>query len=341
MQITNSLTKLPQTYKGQQKGKQRPNFKGNLIINVMDAIEKGGLFASFTVQDMLGTNLPRPIAGLTRNKKENGGKSNKAMALKELIREMTTGPSMFLIPMGMIYGAKKLIGQSLNTPSEYIKGLGDIFKNTITEFKEIPADNVLKKKYIQNVFTNMLTSSTGKNKEELSGVIKEMTQSFLSLGKKDKKGLEVLENKFIGLVKGSSSNASADFLSASIKNNSGKISNRSFKQMLSFISDFTDDALKSTKKLSESVSIDKIPEAISNFTNKRIIQRSVLNIGMIGAIISFLCIIPKLYNSVSKEDPGLAGLSADEKSTTTTEVESLPQKENAQKKGEKNASKQA
>ena len=55
------------------------SFKGPMVmvdkaaLKVADLIENGGLFVSFTLQDMLGTNLPRPLMGLKRNAKENKG----------------------------------------------------------------------------------------------------------------------------------------------------------------------------------------------------------------------------------------------------------------------------
>ena len=49
-------------------------------LGVANLIENGGLAVSFTLQDMLGTNLPRPIMGLMRNKKENKGEVNKSFA---------------------------------------------------------------------------------------------------------------------------------------------------------------------------------------------------------------------------------------------------------------------
>ena len=47
----------PQSFKG----------VGNVVVNTMDAVERGGLVASFLIQDFLGMNIPRTATGLYRN----------------------------------------------------------------------------------------------------------------------------------------------------------------------------------------------------------------------------------------------------------------------------------
>ena len=92
------------------------NFKGfgDIAVATMDFVDRGGLFASFTIQDMLGTNFPRTYVGLNRNK-DVTGKYNFKEASEVALREFMTGPSMFIIPMIMVYGSLK-IGSSLDVP---------------------------------------------------------------------------------------------------------------------------------------------------------------------------------------------------------------------------------
>lgn len=350
MRISQNLPAKQQPLQGENTKSQnyRASFKGGLdtvIINTMDAIERGGLFASFTIQDMLGTNLPRPITGLTRNKKENNGKTNKTFALKELIREMTTGPSMFLIPMTILNVSSKAVGKALNVPAHFINGLGGIFKETAANAENIADAAVLKKKYYTNVFKNMLENSidTGSKEgsEKISRLAKEFAEEFISLEGKPKKS--VIDNmrgkriegslqdavndfadKFTDVVKAHSADSTSDFLTAKIKNADGEVIGTSFKKLLNYISDYGDDAIKTTMKSpAESGAKNAVKNFVSNFNIKRINTRFALNIGMIGAIIAFLTCIPKLYN-ISKENPALAGL---EDNTANTAV-------NQTKKGE-------
>ena len=131
--------------------KNNPTFKGGLdsfCLGVADLIENGGLAISFTFQDMLGTNLPRPIMGLRRNTKENKGEKNLKFAAKELVREMLTGPSMFLIPMGMLGVGKRIIGKTIDVPMKFIKSFGEIHAaQAINEAGEAISKQNQKQKY--------------------------------------------------------------------------------------------------------------------------------------------------------------------------------------------------
>lgn len=310
MQITNNTSQTPRNIN------KRPNFKGNFIVSTMDAMERGGLFASFTVQDMLGTNIPRPIMGLRRNKKENEGKKNTTFALKETIREFTTGPSMFLIPGAMLFGASKIVGNAVHVPEKYINGLGEIFKNTINE-TNLNNKAALKKDYYQNIFKNILTTSTGLTDVDFGKEAEEFASDIIALegkhhqnpiqkmaGKPIKDSYEdafaAIQNKFVGLMKKYVTKTDADFTEATIE----KIGGTSFDRAVKHMVNYGDDALKHMK--SDTV-LDSAKKFIDNFNVRRVVTRFGLNAAMATAVITFLACIPKLYN-ISKENPGLAGL---------------------------------
>ena len=56
----------------QNKSQNNPSFKGDMMINFWDAVARGGFAASFTIQDMTGTNFPRTWQALQRNKDITG-----------------------------------------------------------------------------------------------------------------------------------------------------------------------------------------------------------------------------------------------------------------------------
>ncbi|UKI42640.1 MAG: hypothetical protein L6V95_07140 [Candidatus Melainabacteria bacterium] len=60
--------------KKEYKKDTRTSFKGvdGVVVATMDAIERGGMAASFTIQDMFGTNIPRTLTALDRNREELG-----------------------------------------------------------------------------------------------------------------------------------------------------------------------------------------------------------------------------------------------------------------------------
>lgn len=304
------------------------SFKGgfdNTVIAVMDAIDRGGLFASFTTQDMLGTNLPRPIMGLRRNKKENQGKKNTTLALKEAIREFTTGPSMFAIPGAILFLSKRFIGKSLNIPSKAIHKMGKLFEDTVNATNAATPEK-LKLEYYKNAFSNILSSSTKQSKKAIASNSKKMAEDLVALEAlkhkpfiKKLKGtktegfyedaMDSLVDKFMKLRKNSIKDVSNSFFSATIKTADGEAT-MPIEKLIKHVAEYADDAIgKTSAFVKNAASIDNgaVKNFIINFNNKRICQRFGLNILMSAAVISFLTIIPRLYN-VSKDNPALRGL---------------------------------
>lgn len=120
-----------------------PSFGGALAINFWDAVARGGFAASFTLQDMTGTNFPRTWQALQRNK-EITGENNYKAAAEVAIREFVTGPSMTLIPMAVLAIAKKTGGKANDVPLENIAPFADQMKAILekTEFHRTDLDFV-------------------------------------------------------------------------------------------------------------------------------------------------------------------------------------------------------
>ena len=130
-QITS--TKFNNNYNAQSnKSVKRQNFGmglGNGIVTLMDGIDRGGLATSFIIQDVGGTCIPRTWSGLHRNE-DVTGKLNYQEATEVALREFITGPSMFAIPMAILYGCKKWIGKALDVPVKHIEGLSNILSKS-------------------------------------------------------------------------------------------------------------------------------------------------------------------------------------------------------------------
>lgn len=351
MRIQKNTTKTQTTSIIEQKPKSyKQSFKGidTIVIGTMDAIERGGLFASFTVQDVLGTILPRPLTGLSRNKKENKGKKNTAFAIKELIREVVTGPSMFLIPMGILAVGKKFIGNAVNIPTRHIKGLGEIFKDSITETNlSNPAE--LKKDFYTKTFKNMLSATTGRQDIDFDNEAKELTDHLINLDGKPKKGItkrlkgtpvggsfedaqaEFIK-KFTNIVRNNIDDATIDVTSATIKGVEGKVP---FKELVGHIVGYGNDAIehvaKKVNKDGKQEFKKIVSEALDSFNSKRINTRFGFNVGMAAIIIAFLSIVPDLYNKTSKGNPGLIGLEETPNSVQDKKEETKTNKKNKEK----------
>lgn len=312
MQISKVNTAIPKKLTKQSQGSNRnninnttninaaqmnrPSFKGggldSFCLGLANLIETGGLFVSFTIQDMLGTNLPRPLMGLRRNAKENKGESNKSFAAKELVREMLTGPSMFIIPGAMLKIGKPLLGKSINTPARQIKALGDIhaanpsiasredlFKYTFAEIFKNAKVNENDAMTKAGEFAKKLAEST-----DIKETVSELADDFVNIAKQH-----------------ADDAAHTDFTKAALSSNASA----SFKDITSGLLAYADDVVDKTK--------GKSAEYIKKLADKKVLTRVGTNIVMYAAVLGFLTIIPKLYNKAEgKGNSGLKGLMKEE-----------------------------
>ena len=323
------------------KSKQQVSFKGTIdkfCLGLANLIENGGLAISFTLQDMLGTNLPRPIMGLKRNSKENKGEVNTNFAAKELVREMLTGPSMFVIPGIMLWAGKPIFGKSIDIPMNIIKSLGEIYAaNPLIEQKEAAA--TIKKPFYKNIFsrtsdkTNLqkvagkkdfyksafaeilkrAKSETNPSKETLEKAT-ELAQQLINIpkgsGKKikaEKKALiENISSEIIDISKKFAKDpAHTDFTVAKLSDTTAV----PVKDAISHIMAYADDVVKKATRRSP----EKAQDFIKKISNRKILGRFTTNIVMYGTVLAFLQIIPKLYNKAEgKDNAGLKGLMKEE-----------------------------
>ena len=320
MQINKANTAVPRkTRQGSGRNenninnnKTNPNFKGigagldKIALGTADLIENGGLAISFTLQDMLGTNLPRPIMGLMRNSKENEGKKNKSFAFKELVREMLTGPSMFLIPMGILAFTKKTLGPTVNTPMNFIKDFGKIHAaNPLGEAGKA----ISKEGFFKNTFSEILKNanlSADKIEEKAADYAKKLASS---LG--DKKALSQtisqLSDDFVSVVKTHADDVVfTDFTVAKVSEKTAA----PFKETLGHMVAYADDIIT---KAAKQTNTSKLPEYIKKLSDNKILTRAGVNVAMYASVLGFLQLIPVLYNKAEgKGNSGLVGLMKEE-----------------------------
>lgn len=314
MQVSRVNTFVQNNHKKQKtltnnQNKQQ-NFNGALdkiALGTADLIENGGLVVSFTLQDMLGTNLPRPIMGLMRNSKENDGKKNFSFAAKEVVREFLTGPSMFIIPGIMLGAGGKTLGKTVGVPMEQIKAFGEIHAASPLN---ATGKAINQQEFYQSAFTEILKNA--KHEEAASSSTIQKASDFarrLYTTAKDKAArketLNSLSDEFVDIAKKyASDTVNTDFTAATIKN-----STMPFSDTVSNMTAYASDVVEKVKNQDGS----KIASTIKNLVNKKTVIRFGMNIAMISAILAFLKIIPKLYNKAEgKENAGLTGLMKDE-----------------------------
>lgn len=337
----NSSIGAQQHHKLNDKNSQHPTFAGsfNPVVTVMDAIDKGGFAASFIAQDGIGMVAPRIYEGLNRNRQtdENGKKTgplNWEFARREGIREILSGPSAFLIPLGILTIIKKASGTANNVHVDHINVLGKNFSDFAvknpTQLKN-PAE--FKKGYYAQVFENIFNNSTDKNfnvKEKAQHFADKLVEAETKRANKDRKGAGKIQSELIEeymKIRKQFASPSSDELGVILKSEEkNKTVGSNIKRIIQSLSDYSGDALAKTNKYISSQSGHTAEELakdgslakyVKNFNLHRAGTRVLSNFGMWGAVVAFYTLIPKLYNMGLKHDPGLKGLESEDKADNT------------------------
>ena len=309
-----------------QKSSNQQSFTGsfNPVVTVMDAIDKGGFAASFIAQDGIGMVAPRIYEGLNRNrqKDENGKKTgplNWEFARREGIREILSGPSAFLIPMGILAVLKKTSGTANNVHVNHIEALGQNFVDYAAKNPEQLKDAAaLKKGYYAQVLENAIHHTTDKS---LSGEeLKQTAQSFADRlvevetkrANKDKKGANKLFTEVVDdymKLRKSHAAPSSNELDVLIEvAGKDKPLGTNFRRLAQSLTAYSGDALEKTNKFLTKNANGNLDEYIKKFNLHRAGTRVLSNIGMWAAVVGFYTLIPKRYNMGLKHDPGLKGV---------------------------------
>lgn len=327
----------------------------NPIVSLMDFIDAGGYAASFIIQDGIGFIAPRVGKGLLRGgeekKDENGNvildkngqpehHLNWAYARKEGIREIVTGPSAFLIPMGMLAVINKYCGTGNSVKLNYIDGFKKPFESFVKgNLADVVSGNADKRAFYQGVLEDVIERSVNgqvsaadkMSVEEIKSKASEFADKQLqveaiktdkTLKKKERAAklaeLGSVESDFMKLMKnkvGGTVNETAALYSSS----SGKVKAGGIGELLKAMKDYFGDAVNSTKKvLAENVTSEQIEEAVKGFTNRRMGSRVLTNLGIFGTVAMFYTQIPKLYNWGLKGNPALAKANASQQNTAET-----------------------
>lgn len=309
-----------------QQKHQQTSFTGsfNPVVTLMDAIDKGGFAASFIAQDGIGMVAPRIYEGLNRNreKDENGkkiGPLNWEFARREGIREILSGPSAFLIPMGIMAIIKKTSGTANNVHVSHIEALGQNFADYAAKHPDqLKNSSEFKKGYYAQILENALENSTDETfkgeqlKEKAKNFAEKLVNSEEKRANKDKKNANKLQAEIVDeymKLRKQYSAPSGNELEVSLKvSGKEKPLGTNIRQLVQSLTDYSGDALEKVNKHLEKHANGNIDEYIKKFNTHRAGTRVLANLGMWSAVVGFYTLIPKLYNLGLKHDPGLKGL---------------------------------
>lgn len=309
-----------------QQKHQQTSFTGsfNPVVTLMDAIDKGGFAASFIAQDGIGMVAPRIYEGLNRNreKDENGkkiGPLNWEFARREGIREILSGPSAFLIPMGIMAIIKKTSGTANNVHVSHIEALGQNFADYAAKHPDqLKNSSEFKKGYYAQILENALENSTDETfngeqlKEKAKSFAEKLVDSEEKRANKDKKNANKLQAEIVDeymKLRKQYSAPSGNELEVSLKvSGKEKPLGTNIRQLVQSLTDYSGDALEKVNKHLEKHANGNIDGYIKKFNTHRAGTRVLSNLGMWSAVVGFYTLIPKLYNLGLKHDPGLKGL---------------------------------
>ena len=348
----NTAISAQQRQKINEQKTNQQTFTGsfNPVVTVMDAIDKGGFAASFIAQDGIGMVAPRIYEGLNRNRAtdENGKKKgplNWEFARREGIREILSGPSAFLIPLGILAGIKKFSGSANNVHVDHINVLGQNFADYASKNPSQLSDvKSFKRGYYAQVFENVFNNSTDKGfnvKEKAQHFADKLVEIETRRANKDKKGANKLQSELLEeymKVRKQYTSPSSDEMGVVLKQE-GKDKNLSsnIKRLIQSLADYSNDALEKTnnfvKKQSghtaEELAKDgSLTKYVKDFNFHRAGTRVISNFGMWGAVVAFYTLIPKLYNMGIKHDPGLKGLETDDSTNNNPKEKNVDKKNN-------------
>lgn len=277
------------------------------LVSVMDFIERKGFFCDFLVVDALSMILPRVTIGLLRDR-DKTGKINYKAGAEEAGREVISGPSMMLIPIGamQIY---KHFAPATHMNRDTLKALTNNM-GKIIEANDKPEMLVNKEqlngKLANKLFDEAFSDFELDNKEQLKSKFSELLNNSTKLNK-----------KFFGKNK-EFNNAAAEFEKHIVEiNNKNKIKpptdskiiklNEDAKvQAKGLFEDFHNYSRDVVHKLTQK-SFTKGVDA-KTFLEKIQVNRSITKFAAATtaflAVGAFLLHLPKIYQ-VSKTSPAM------------------------------------
>jgi len=292
--------------KAQGIGKKTLNFAVNLIDKIQRKIETGGFIFEFLVVDFVGMVIPRTYQAYHRNEKELGH-PNYAAAKEEFTREILSGPSMFLIPLGFLAASKKMFGSASHVKLDTLKKFKEITGGLINKTKNNNLANNFYNKVVENIYGSKIT------KETKDAIVKD----FLKLHNASPKEVKQLSSKVAETLISTNKKIGTDKRLGISLADSSKIN---LDGMTKNVGDFVEECRNYSSDVINTVSAsgkDANGQLIDKIHGFKEGARKLITTTAIVTLSAFLYCLPKIYQQ-SKEYPGLDGLA--NKQTPNKEV---------------------
>ncbi|MBQ8635246.1 hypothetical protein IJX73_01735 [bacterium] len=270
-------------------------------------VDAGGRGLQFTVEDMLGTNIPRTYKGAMSGYKYTG-KINIPSLLQEAIREFLTGPIMTIAPIAILNAATRMTGKTADTHRANIENLSYLAGQLP---KEENTPEVFKEKFIKKSVEDLLEQTISKTPDKAS--VETLSEGILNYGelaskaktkpekKAAKEALAELQTTFESIVKSQKENFNGrDLQKARYSTYNGKNGTTAFSNYVSYITNYANDYIRTNT--TKSNTIDLAEKTINAFQTSWLGKRGLVIGSMIGLTGVALSVIPKLYTFASGKD---------------------------------------
>lgn len=279
------------------------NFAKNAAVKTFQFTEKGGFFLEFLIVDTVSLIIPRILVGLNRDR-DKTGKWNTQAGLEEAGREVLSGPSMNLIPMGLLALVTKIkpaSHASRNTISKFTEHMKAIVEKT-ADPKELTDKKGLNKRLADELFDDAFgdykLKEKAKYKEQFSDLLSNSVDT-------QKKGLnkEVFKHnvdQFEALVFEINNKNEINTPTISPKTVKGAPATELFEDFHNYSRDIVEKLTKtkSTAQRAKTSAIEFLEKAAKTRTSIKIASA----ITAFFAVGSFLLELPKVYQ-LSKLSP--------------------------------------
>lgn len=257
----------------------------NQAVGLFKFIEKHGFFVEFLIVDTCSLVIPRILVGLNRDR-DKTGKINYQAGAEEAGREVLSGPSMNLIPMGFIGLLSKVLSASHMSRSA-ITSFTDNMKQITETNPGIKKKEELHQKLADGLFDDAFGEFELQNKGDIKTEFsKLLTKATNSQSKSEFKNQKIA---FVEYIK-SINNKNTKSIPLNTKTIKLKAGNTNAAELFEDFRDYSKDIIEKLIKTTDSP---------SKFLEK--IEKNRLNIKFASAITvffavgSFLLYLPKVY----------------------------------------------
>lgn len=289
----------------------KPSFKGWKANagDMMGFIERKGFFTEFLIIDSLSMIAPRILIGLNRDRKDTKerkgtGKWNLKAGAEEALRELLSGPSMFLIPLGIVAAAKKIASAS-KIPSHTMKALSETMSSVVDGLKDTKLykdAKELRKNIAGKIFDNVYENAKFEDKADFKAKFIEHLTTDKPNPKKKWFGASEATNaeKFETFVQYINNKNQTKYPSETRMLSDGKNLAERAKSLYEDFENFSNDVVH---KFVNNDFTTKTPKAFMDDIQKSTKRlRTAASVTSFAAVGAFLFYLPKIYQ-LSKLSP--------------------------------------